>query len=137
MKLVIAGSRSIDDEGMVKTIIEETLEEKDWNPEEIISGGASGVDSIAEDWAKSQGIEFQKFEPEWGDIDHEDALVRERQDGTKYDAAAGPRRNKKMAEYGDALLAIWNGTSDGTKHMIKVGKQENLEVEVKTIGTLL
>ena len=34
------------------------------------------------------------------------------------DKTAGFKRNMKMAEYADVLLAIWDGESKGTKHMI-------------------
>ena len=38
---------------------------KNGTPELIISGGASGVDALAEDYAVMMGIPFQKFLPDW------------------------------------------------------------------------
>ena len=36
--------------------------------------------------------------------------------------AAGPIRNKEMAQNGDFLVAFWDGKSKGTKNMIKTMK---------------
>lgn len=47
-------------------------------------------------------------------------------DWKKHGKAAGPIRNREMAEYADALLLIWNGESRGSanmkKEMKKLGK---------------
>ncbi len=39
----------------------------------------------------------------------------------------GPVRNQKMAEYADALIAVWDGESRGTKNMISLAKKLNLK----------
>lgn len=36
----------------------------------------------------------------------------------KASSAAGLKRNGRMADYGDALIAVWDGESPGTKNMI-------------------
>ena len=38
--------------------------------------------------------------------------------------------NKQMADYADALVAIWDGKSRGTKHMIDLARMQSLEVFV-------
>lgn len=35
-----------------------------------------------------------------------------------------------MAEIADALIAFWDGSSKGTKHMIDIAKNKNLLVRV-------
>ena len=109
MKVIIAGSRDIAREQVL-----DILDGMD-NIEcisEVVSGGADGVDSAGEDWAENRPdpIKVVQFLPEWN----------------KYGRAAGPIRNKQMAEYADMLIAIWNGSSRGTKNMIeqmeKLGK---------------
>jgi hypothetical protein len=72
---------------------------------EVVSGGATGVDELGEAWAKAQGIPITQF------------LVS-KADWDTYGKSAGPRRNRVMAAYGDALLAIWDGASRGTANMI-------------------
>ena len=39
-------------------------------------------------------------------------------DWDKHGRAAGPIRNKQMADYADVLIAVWDGKSRGTKNMI-------------------
>ena len=40
----------------------------------------------------------------------------------KNDRGAPLRRNKDIADYGDLLIAIWDGKSNGTKHIIEYTK---------------
>jgi len=78
---------------------------------------ANGIDSCAVDWANWSGIAVKEFHPNW----------------TKYGPGAGPMRNGEMAEYADALIAIWDGESKGTKNMIKQAKAKGLKVFVRYI----
>jgi hypothetical protein len=70
---------------------------------EIISGGAYGVDFCAEVFATRRNLPFTIFKAEWD----------------TYGKRAGFIRNAQMAEYADALIAVWDGSSRGTAHMIK------------------
>ena len=86
---------------------------------EIVSGGCpSGADAAGERWASENDVGVLRFKAEW----------------EKYGKAAGPIRNKKMAEYADALLLIWDGKSPGSRNMReemkKLGKKI-YEVKVK------
>ena len=45
--------------------------------------------------------------------------------------SAGFKRNVKMAEYADALVAFWDGESKGTKHMIEIAKEKGLDIRIK------
>ncbi|MDR5657628.1 SLOG family protein [Halodesulfurarchaeum sp. HSR-GB] len=124
--LIIAGSQSATDELSepgLSLLIDSAIESLPFNPIAVISGGADGVDTFGEKWADKNDLPIARFEPEWDDIDHPDAVVREGQYG-KYDAAAGPRRNRWMAEYAKfyaeqgALLALPDLPSSGTESMI-------------------
>lgn len=57
-------------------------------------------------------------------------------DWNKYGKKAGPIRNKKMANYAEALLAIWDGKSCGTKNMIQQAKENNLRIYVHRIDEI-
>lgn len=98
MKVIIAGSREITD----KWSIVEAVGATDWIISEVVSGTAKGVDILGEEWAKIHKIPIKQFPANWD----------------KYGKAAGFRRNEEMAEYADALIAIWDGKSRGTLHMI-------------------
>ena len=48
----------------------------------------------------------------------------------RFGKSAGYKRNVVMAENAEALLAIWDGTSKGTGHMINIAKERGLKVVV-------
>ncbi len=104
MKTIVAGSRCVTS----YAIVEKVIRECGWTPTEIVSGGAPGVDWLAEVYAKKNGIPFKLFPADW----------------KAHGRAAGPIRNREMAAYGDILLAVWDGHNRGTRNMI----QEALKV---------
>ncbi len=103
MKVIIAGGRNFDN----YKYLSDTMDNLNIIISEIICGGARGADTLGETWAKNNGIPIKYFYPDW------DGLGK----------AAGHIRNTKMAEYGDYLVAFWDGKSSGTKDMITVMKQ--------------
>lgn len=111
MKLIIAGGR---DFGNCYRLIEGAIDQLELtNIKEIVSGGCSGVDSGAEDWAKTQHMDDYPL------IDNMLKYTEFPADWNKHGKAAGPIRNQQMAKYGDALLIIWDGKSRGSANMKK------------------
>lgn len=110
MKLIIAGSREIDHRVKVERIINGVVEEHELEVTEVVCGGARGVDTIGMFWARKRKIPVKYFRAEWN----------------KYGKRAGYKRNEQMAEYADALVAIWDGESRGTKHMIDLAEDYGL-----------
>ena len=98
MKVIIAGSRDIVD----KWTIVEAVGATDWIIDEVVSGGARGVDRLGEEWAVIHHIPVKQFVADWD----------------KHGKAAGIIHNNDMACYADALIAIWDGKSKGTLYMI-------------------
>jgi hypothetical protein len=47
-----------------------------------------------------------------------------------YGKRAGPIRNAQMAQEADALIALWDGVSPGTRGMIAIARQRGLRVFV-------
>ena len=130
MKTIIAGSRSINN---IK-YLEEILKHVDTPITEVVCGMAEGVDVLGKKWAEESGIPVEKFPANWSDLSHPDALIKKNAYGT-YDAKAGFRRNKTMAEYGDVLVLLWDGESRGSGHMWKVAKEEGLIIYVYNLLT--
>lgn len=100
MKLIIAGSRHLEihfDE-LFKIVDELGLTK---GLEEIVSGRATGIDRCGENMAEGYEYKLKCFPADWA----------------KFGPGAGPRRNKQMAEYADALLLIWDGKSRGSANM--------------------
>ncbi len=114
MKTIIAGSRSIHD----RKIVEEAIKASGFTITEVVSGGARGVDAVGECWARDNNIPLKRFLAKW------------HVQGKR----AGPIRNGEMAEYAEALIAIWDGESRGTQDMIVKAKCKGLQVYVYVVG---
>lgn len=110
MKTIIAGSRSIGD---LATVLR-AVNEAGWTITEVVCGGARGVDTLGELWAHRAGVPVRRFPADWD----------------KHGKAAGPIRNGEMADYAEALIAIWDGVSPGTWNMIQQGRRRGLKVFV-------
>ena len=111
MKIVIAGSRTVRDENQVRSRIHHILSELDIEPSEIVSGKAIGPDTIGETYAMMFNIPIKEMPANWN----------------KHGKAAGPIRNKQMAEYTDMAIVFWDGESAGSKNMInEMSKQKKL-----------
>jgi len=125
MKTIIAGSRNINNE----KILLKAIKQSKFKITEVISGGARGVDTLAEEWAKQKKVKCKVFPAKWDDLDAPNSIIKENSYG-KYNARAGIDRNEEMAKYGQALIAIWDGESRGTANMIETAKKHGLEVYV-------
>jgi hypothetical protein len=129
MKVIIAGSRRIGlvparpgsdflVQGRIDDVIQRCLFDSGFNITELVSGGAKGVDVAGEMWARSYGIPVRQFIPDWNG---------------PYGKRAGFVRNHRMADYADALIAIWDGKSRGTAHMVRAAVEKSLKVHVHQI----
>lgn len=125
MKTVIAGCRWIEN----YNIVCEAIEASGFEITEVVSGTANGVDTLGENWADARGVPIKRFPANWKNIKVKGAVVRQNKYG-KYNAAAGHIRNEQMAQYADALIAIWDGESRGTADMIAMGHKYGLKVYV-------
>ena len=94
MKIAIIGSRTL-----TVPNIEEYLPE---GVTEIVSGGAKGIDEAAARFARIHGIKLTEFLPDYA----------------RYGRGAPLKRNEQIANYADAGIAFWNGSSRGTKYTI-------------------
>lgn len=116
MKTIIAGSRDITDPRHVWDAVREAQTEG-LEVTEVVTGGARGVDTIAHNGATKGGIDTTVMHANW----------------EGHGKAAGPIRNRRMAEYADALIAVWDGKSRGTKNMIDEARKRGLAVWVHRI----
>jgi len=79
-----------------------------------ISGTAAGADKFGEAVAAANGWAIERYPADW------------KQHGKR----AGYLRNAHMATIADALIAVWDGESKGTSHMIDLAHKANLKVYV-------
>lgn len=115
MKTIIAGSRTITDFKQVLAAVSDS----GFEITEVVSGGAPGVDLIAEQFAYSKQITLKRFPADWN----------------RMGRSAGIIRNLRMAHYAEALIAVWDGKSKGTAHMIKSAADLGLKVFVRNLLT--
>ena len=116
MRLIVAGSR-----GIAYSITKQVLDNHPWIPEatELVCGCARGVDNDAKAILHvDKHLPVKDFPADW------DGLGKR----------AGYVRNEEMADYADALIAIWDGDSKGTKHMIDLAEKKGLKVSVVRIN---
>ena len=114
MKVILAGSRSITD----MDALDVAIHESEFEITEVVSGHAAGVDTLGEQWAEINNIPIKLFPPD-----------RKRY-GRPHAAFV---RNKQMGDYAEALIALWDGKSHGTKHMIDYATKKGIKVYVHRI----
>ena len=112
-KVIIAGGREYSDYEYLRSCADADLAGIT-DEIEIVSGKASGADALGERYAQEKGYKVAAFPADWN----------------RYGRSAGPRRNRQMAEYADALIAFWDGQSRGTKNMIDTATAKGLKVSV-------
>jgi hypothetical protein len=96
LRLIIAGGRDYRLSPADIARLDELLPEVS----EVVSGAASGVDSDGEEWAARHGIKVYSFPAEW----------------KRHGRAAGPIRNRLMAEYADAVALFPGGRGTANMH---------------------
>lgn len=109
MKVIIAGSRTLSFNDTIAAINHCPFKHE---ISVVISGTAKGVDRHGEEWAKLNNIPVIQYPANWN----------------KFGKRAGYVRNEEMAQNADALIAVWDGVSKGTKHMIDIANSYNLKV---------
>ena len=105
MKIAIVGSRNVVVHNMDKYISE---------GDEIVSGGAVGVDACAAEYARQKGQKLTEFLPQY----------------ERYGRAAPIMRNREIVNYADAIVAFWDGSSKGTLSVIKYAKKIGKPCEI-------
>ena len=106
MKVAIIGSRKLTLESIGEYLPKETTE--------IVSGGAQGIDACAKKYAYDNGIKLTEFLPEY----------------EKYKRGAPLKRNLKIIDYADMVIAFWDGSSKGTRFVIENCERTNKKIKV-------
>ena len=101
MKICVVGSRSITDFDLAPYISSDV--------DTVISGGAEGVDTLAENYVDSHRLSK--------------IILRPRYD--LFGRSAPLKRNEQMVEIADFVLIIWDGTSKGAKYTLQYCKKVN------------
>jgi len=114
MKTIIAGSRT----GVTSQDVMEAIRLSKFEITSVVSGTAAGVDTYGEKYAIGRNLPIVRFPANW----------------ERYGGRAGFARNVQMANNAEALIAVWDGSSKGTMHMITTASQKGLKVFVHCVG---
>lgn len=117
MRTIIAGSRTLND---IKQL-GDALILAPFRVSTVICGCAKGVDELGKRFALAAGLPIEYFPADWD----------------THGKRAGYLRNYAMADNAEALLAVWDGQSKGTQHMIDIAEAKGLQVFVYVLDTWL
>ena len=106
MKVAVIGSRGIRNADLSKYIPEEA--------ELIISGGAIGIDTLAEKYASERGIKTLVLKPNY----------------ELYGKTAPLIRNKIIVDSADLVIALWDGISRGTQFTVSYAQRQGVPVRL-------
>lgn len=123
MRVLVCGGRDYDDKYKLDRVLNDLCEIRglkgpkdefgNWMPAglTIIHGGAKGADSLAEDWAIVNWVQFERYPADW----------------KKFGKGAGHIRNKQMLDTGIDLVVAFPG-GRGTANMVDIAKKAGVEV---------
>lgn len=116
MRVAIVGSRSFNEEQKRKAYAL-LCEYVPANTTEIVSGGAVGVDTLAEIYARENHLPTKIFLPDY----------------KTYGKRAPIVRNDQIVAYAQYVLALWDGTSHGTAYTVASCIKEGVPIQVFTV----
>ena len=108
-KVAIVGSKNYNSPSLVREYISRLAED-----DTVVSGGAPGVDTWAEEAAEACGLETLIFHADWENL------------GRK----AGPIRNEKIVAQADQVIAFWNKKSRGTLNTVVLANEKGIPVKI-------
>jgi hypothetical protein len=108
MRIAVTGSRSLESD--IAEFIPQGITE-------MISGGAQGIDTIAERWADENNVPKLIIRPNYA----------------RYGKAAPLVRSRTMVRISDLIVAVWDGKSRGTKYCIEYARRIGKPVKVYMI----
>jgi hypothetical protein len=108
MKTAIVGSRTFRDYARL------TMAMEGMEVTTVISGGASGADTLAERWAR----------------DNQKPLLIIPADWALHGKKAGMIRNAAIVQQADIVIALWDGQSPGTRATIRMAGKAGKPVRV-------
>ena len=105
MRIAIIGSRTLNNVNVGKYV----------SPgDEIVSGGATGVDRCAAEYAREHDLKLTEILPQY----------------ERYGRGAPIVRNKEIVDYAEKIVVFWNGVSHGTLSVIKYAEQVGKPCEI-------
>lgn len=115
IRLIITGPRACTKNNAVISEISEYITQLG-GVDEIITGGASGVDMMAKQYAREHAISYREFIPNWqNDLN-----------------AAGMIRDTRMAEYATHLLVFVTEGTKESQNLMDEAQRNHLRIRMIT-----
>lgn len=117
MKVAIVGSRKFKSPDLVRNYVN-SLDDDDT----VVSGCAEGPDTIAENVAKRRGLHVSLYPVKTDDLGYFP-------EGRQHFRERAFKRNRKIADECDRMVAFWDGVSRGTTNAMKQAAAAGKKVE--------
>lgn len=111
MRVLICGARAWTDVELAERVLDRIHAERGIHLG--IVGGASGADTIGENWLSKQHIPFIRHLPKWHEHGQEAGFVR---------------NLKMLDENPDLVVAFIKGPARGTKHTLRNASKRGIEI---------
>ena len=121
INLVVVGSSRFYDYGLVEDAMDQWTSEEA-HPDLVITGGASGVDYLAERWADNHNVQYAVFTEEWN------APRSGLEDDGREEAPTS--LTKQLLEAATHVLAFPSPTSKWTHVVIEMAESMDIPVTV-------
>jgi len=118
MNIAIVGGRDFSDYTLLKESLSAYISIYSGIPDNIVSGGAKGADTLAAQFATEMDIPLLVFKPDY----------------QKYGRGATLVRNTQIIENADVVFAFWDGQSKGTKDSITKARKLQKELHIISYG---
>lgn len=112
MKLAVIGSRDFNNDEFFDTQLKAFCQKHNQEAVIIISGGAKGVDTLAQNYATKYHCQMIVFKPDY----------------KRFGRGATFIRNRLIVDNADVVLAFWDRKSTGTKYTLDYAKKQNKQV---------
>ena len=123
---LVVGSRDIMDYTGIRDYLDKFIDHRYSGYQVVIvSGGARGVDSLAERYADEKGYDKVIMSAQW----------------ELYGKSAGYRRNEQMHQFiatkpDRYVIAFWDGVSKGTAYNFELAKRYENPLEIVRLGNV-
>lgn len=84
------------------------------NATSLVSGGAMGIDTLAEEYAKKHGLPIRVIRPNYSVFGKQAPLLR----------------NRQIVECADLVIAVWDGHSPGTAYTVDYAHEKGVPVQL-------
>ena len=111
MIVAVVGHRELQDYELVRSVLDKIKMDC------IVSGGARGADTLAEQYALEHDIPIVVYEAGWH----------------RYGRGAGPKRNQLIVDYADRMVAFLDEGSRGTADSIRRAKKKGIEILIVNV----